>query len=214
MPPVVIFDIDGTLLDSAAGIVAGFRHALGAMGLAAPSEEELRSDLGPPVGDFLSGAGVPPHRLAEAVAAYRSFYAAEGMHQSRPYPGVPELLRILAQEGVLLGTATAKRTDTASAILALHGLATRFDVVNGTTDTITGKAETIAETLRRLGAVPTGSVMVGDRHSDISGAHACGLSAIGVTWGYGSRDELVRAGADRLVDTTAELLAALRRAPA
>jgi len=221
---VVVFDVDGTLLDSALGIVAGFRHAAETVGLPAPSEETLRSDLGPPMPDVLTSLGVPPERLADGVAAYRSFYASSGMHRSVSYEGVSALLDALVAAGVRLGTATAKRTQTAMAILGLHGLADRFTVVNGTTDRVTGKAETLAETLRRLGhpapadldpdAGAGWAAMVGDRHSDLAAARASGITAIGVTWGYGSRAELIEAGADLLVDDPDELRRVLLSGPA
>ena len=84
----VVFDIDGTLLDSAAGILAGFQHALRAGGVAVPAESELRVHLGPPLRDFLTLAGVPEDRLDGAAQAYHEFYLAEGLRQAAPYDGV------------------------------------------------------------------------------------------------------------------------------
>ena len=99
---------------------------------------------------------------------------------------------------VRLGTATAKRTDVAQAIMARHGLADYFQVINGADPTRTTKAETIGQTLADLGDPdPNAVVMVGDRHSDIAGGRACGVRTVGVTWGYGSRAELTTADARR-----------------
>ncbi len=202
----VIFDIDGTLLDSAGGIVAGFRHALTSVGFESPSDELLRSDLGPPVGHYFTSLGLGEDRLAEAVAAYHRYYRAVGMHEAQAYPGIVELLDH-RPPGLSLGTATAKRTDAAEAILEAHGLAEYFAVINGTDDRRTTKAETIAYTLDRLGDPdPATVIMVGDRHSDIAGGQECGLFSVGVTWGYGQRAELVEAGADVLIDRPEELL--------
>jgi phosphoglycolate phosphatase len=205
----VIFDIDGTLLDSATGIVAGFQHALRSVGFEPPDEQTLRSDLGPPVGLLFAGLGLPQDRIADAVAAYRTFYFAEGLQQASAYAGIIDLLDSLAPV-VPLGTATAKRTDVAEAIMAEHGLADYFRVINGTDQRRTTKAETIAQTLADLGdPSPADVVMVGDRHSDITGGRSCGLRTVGVTWGYGSRAELVAAAPDVLVDSPAELAALL-----
>lgn len=207
VPRAIVFDVDGTLLDSAPGIVAGFAHALRTMGLEPPDEAVLRSDLGPPVDIVLARFGVLPDRAAAAKLAYRTFYLAEGLQLSVPYPGVPELLDGLAERGVALGTATAKRTETARAILDHHGLADRFQVVNGTTDTRITKQDTIAATLALMDVEPGPDVwMVGDRHLDISAARLCGVRSIGVSWGYGSRAELVEAAPDLIVDHPAELL--------
>jgi phosphoglycolate phosphatase len=206
----VVFDIDGTLLDSADGIVAGFRHALESVGATSPDDASLRSDLGPPVGDYFTALGLAENQVREAVLAYRAFYTADGLYRASPYEGVVELLDHLVS-WIPLGTATAKRTDTAQAILTAHDLAHYFTVVNGTEETRTTKPETLADTLQRLGSPDPGRVvMVGDRHSDITAGLVCGVFSVGVTWGYGPVDELRDAGADALVDSPAELLKALR----
>lgn len=186
--------------------MAGFRHALTSVGFAAPSEDELRSDLGPPVGDLFAGLGVPRDRMEPAIAAYRAYYREKGMQQARVYAGIPELLDRLGTSAVL-GTATAKLTTVVTDFLSLHGLIDHFAVVNGTDDTHHTKTETLTRTLELLGGPDPGQVlMVGDRHSDIAAAHACGVAAVGVLWGYGSPAELEKSGPDHLLGHPAELL--------
>lgn len=205
-PPTVVFDIDGTLLDSAPGIIAGFQHALRSVGFPAPDAVALRGDLGPPVGDIFTSWGLPAGLLDEAVLAYRAFYLRHGLQQSTPYPGVLEVLERLREAGAGLATATAKRTELARAILDHHRLSTYFDVVNGTDDQHHTKTETLRHTLELLGRPPVQSVMmVGDRHSDLTAGRNCAVLAVGVTWGYGSRDELAAASVP-LVQRPAELL--------
>ncbi len=199
----VVFDIDGTLLDSAAGILAGFRHALEAGGVSAPAEAELRVHLGPPLRDFLTLAGVAPELLDEAAQTYHDFYLAEGLQQAAPYAGIEPLLSRLAEAGVTLATASAKRTTTAQAILAAHGLAPFFTVIGGTDETHLTKAQTIAAVLTELAADPASTIMVGDRSHDIDGAHTVHVDAIGALWGYGVEDELAAAGADWLAEDVA-----------
>jgi len=202
--------VDGCLLDSADGIVAGYQHALASVGFPVPTEAVLRSDLGPPVGTLFTTLGLAEVELERAVAAYRRYYAEEGMHRSGPYPGVVELLAELTGRGIVLGTATAKLTPVAQAILDLHGLSGSFAVVNGTDPTHHTKTETLTRTLELLGDPdPATVVMVGDRHSDIAAAHACGVVSVGVCWGYGSRDELSASEAHHLVDSPEELLGLL-----
>ena len=198
-----MFDIDGTLLDSAAGILAGFQRALRAGGVVVPSEAELRVHLGPPLRDFLTLAGVVPDRLDGAAQAYHDFYLAEGLQQATPYAGVEELLGRLVEAGVTLATASAKRTTTARAILAAHGLAPFFTVIGGTDETHLTKAQTIAAVLAELAADPATTIMVGDRSHDIDGAHTVDVRAVGALWGYGVEDELVTAGADWLAPDVA-----------
>lgn len=202
----VVLDIDGTLVDSAEGIVAGFRHALTAVGVAVPSDATLASDLGPPLTVLLPAYWVPRERLDEAVAAYRAFYFREGLQRATPYEGVADVLTGLAGR-YLLGTATAKRTDTARATLEAHGLASTFGVVNGLADDHPSKAATLAQTLELLGGVdPAAAVMVGDRRSDIAAGQVVGTRTVGVLWGYGSRAELEGAGADVLLEHPRQLL--------
>jgi phosphoglycolate phosphatase len=180
------------------------------VGFPVPSEQVLRSDLGPPVGTLFAGLGLTGGELEAAVAAYRRFYAEDGIRRSSVYPGVADLLDVLVERGTVLATATAKLTPVARAILDLHGLADRFTVVNGTDPDHSTKTETLTRTLELLaGPPPTEVLMVGDRHSDITAARACGVGSVGVCWGYGSTDELEAAGADHLVHSPAELLALL-----
>ena len=202
----VVFDVDGTVLDSAPGIVAGFDHALRSVGLTPPDDATLRSDLGPPLALLLTSFGVGPDRLEDALAAYRAFYLREGRFMAAPYPGMAEVLDTLAGR-LPLGTATAKRSDTALATLQAHDLVAPFTAVNGVDDQHTTKAETLAHTIEQLGAPdPTLVVMVGDRHSDVAAGRACGVRTVGVTWGYGSRAELAAADADVLLDHPEQLL--------
>ena len=202
----VVFDIDGTLLDSADGIVAGFACALRSVGVEPPDDATLRSDLGPPLDLQLAALGLAPSLVAEAVLAYRAYYQREGRFLAAPYPGIPEVLRTLGADRPL-GTATAKRTDVARSVLQAHDLDTAFRVINGVEEGRTTKAQTIAHTLELLGRPqPARVVMVGDRHSDITGAQACGVPTVGVLWGYGSRAELEAAGADLLLDRPEQLV--------
>jgi phosphoglycolate phosphatase len=204
--PTVVFDIDGTLLDSAAGIVAGFQHALRSVGFEPPDAARLRSDLGPPVELIFSGLGLPQADVEPAVQAYRQFYLAQGIEQSSPYDGVVALLEQLRAAGVRLGTATAKRTPIARAIIDHHGLGDYFEVVNGTDDEHSTKSATLAYTLELMGVPATADVvMVGDRHSDISAARDLGVLPVGVTWGYGTRAELEPMAA-LLIDHPRQLL--------
>lgn len=200
---VVVFDIDGTLLDSAAGILAGFGVALAAGGVAVPDEASLRIHLGPPLRDFLSFSGVAAERIDEAAQAYHDYYLTDGLRRSTAYPGIETLLRRARAAGLRLATASAKRSSTARAIITEHGLAPYFEVIGGTDEHRLTKAETLAGVLSDLSAEPTRTIMVGDRRHDIEGAHACGVRAIGVRWGYGVGDELAEAGADWLADDVA-----------
>jgi phosphoglycolate phosphatase len=150
-------------------------------------------------------------RVGEAVAAYRRHYGESGLFGSVPYPGIGESLEAMKRSGLRIHLATSKREIFASRILAHLKLAACFDGIHGSVPggALDHKPELLADILSRHGLAPSRSVMVGDRRHDISGAHAVGMRGLGVLWGYGTRDELETAGADRLVESPADLARAV-----
>lgn len=216
-PDLVLLDLDGTLTDSAPGIVASIRYALDALGLPAPDDAVLRGFLGPPLTvTFGQGLGLPPEQVDAAIAKYRERYHDVGLYENAVYPGVVEMLDTLAPE-VPLAVATSKPTYSATLILEHFGLADRFAFIGGAD--LAGerhdKAAVIAHTLDELAArgvvAPAGrTVMVGDREHDVLGAGRFGIAAVGVLWGYGSAEELTSSGAVALATSPADLPPLLR----
>ena len=161
--------------------------------------------------DEVARALVPdaaPDLIAEIVAAYRRCsVAAAG--EVPAFPGIPELIGALADRGVALGIATSKSIEVAEPVLRALGLRDRFAVVEGTRveELGTGKATVVARALAGLGQLgaPRATALVGDRAHDVVGAHAHGLRAFGVLWGYGGREELEASGADALLERPADL---------
>lgn len=208
----VLFDLDGTITDSAPVILDALEVTLAELGLPVPVREELLHYVGPPLTEgFERFAGLTGQANSEAVALYRSHYR-ETMCQAPLYDGVPALIGALAATGTPVALATSKRETFAAEILAHDGLSPLFTVVAGAGEGDQGgtKAEVIASALRRLrkaGANLDRVVHVGDRAHDVEGAAAQGLDCIGVLWGYGDSDEL--AGARWQVRTPAELAAVL-----
>jgi phosphoglycolate phosphatase len=196
----VLFDLDGCIVDSLASIIRCWNETLPTFGLAVPSEADIRAHIGPPVvvaaRSFAPGADdVTVAKLAEDVA---------------PYPGMVELLTSLAAEGMTLGLATSKSEEVALPLLDRLGLTPLFTVIEGThvDEPGTDKATVIARAMTRLAPIRP-AAHIGDREHDIEGAHANGLTAIGVLWGYGSEAELVNARADAVMSTPADLGRAL-----
>ena len=145
-------------------------------------------------------------RIEAGIAAYRAHYSEVGLHQFQLYPGIAEIVPTLATRTRIF-VVTSKRTVFARRIIESLALATTISGVYGTEPDgrLDDKADLIAAVLRSENLDPRNTVMVGDRLHDINGAHANGMRAIGVLWGYGSRTELEQAGADTLVETPAEL---------
>jgi phosphoglycolate phosphatase len=210
--PVVLFDLDGTLVDSEPGIRASHHHTLATFGLEA-DDATVRRWIGAVLREALLGLGIPEGHLEEAVAAYRCHYAATGIYQSRLYDGVVEMLRALATSGATLCVATSKLTTSADQVLEHSGISSYFKFVAGSTPDRSreGKEAIIAHVLDLLGRRALGVVsMVGDTKWDVRGAVRNGARPIGVTWGYGTEAELRAAGAEVIVAGPAELTAIFR----
>lgn len=202
----VLLDVDGTLIDSAPGIIAGYRRVLEHFALPEPSTEALMADIGPSLEVIMSRWGVPKDHLGEATTVYRAFYQAQGAAMASVYPGVVDMLDGLRSAGFRLATATAKRTSNAAAVLDTNGLASYFDVIGAAEDPDRrSKAAIIGWTLEQLAVPAAAAAMVGDRHYDIDGAVTCGVAPIGVTWGYGTDEELRSAGATSVIDSPDQL---------
>jgi phosphoglycolate phosphatase len=210
---LVLFDLDGTLVDSTPGIWASVRAAAAALGLPEPTPEQLRGMVGPPLQDgFALVLGVPPDDVPRAVAAYRAHYSAGALLDATVYPGVPGLLTALVDAGATLAVATSKPEPFAVRLLAHAGLLPAFASVHGATfdGTVRHKDQVVAAA---LAAHPDGErpVLVGDRAHDVLGAAAHGLPCIGAGWGPAPPGELADAGAAVVAATPAEVRTALQR---
>lgn len=208
----VLIDMDGTLSDSAPGILGSLRRALDDLGLPRIDGAVERSVLGPPFAESL-----PPLVGADHVDAvierYRTHYAT-GMFDTRPYDGVADVLADLRPRGITLAVATSKPEFYAVPIVEHLGMAGMFATIGG--DALDGslatKALVIGEVLHRLGDPdPDTVLMIGDRAHDVVGARAHGVDCLGAGWGYGAPGELATAGALDVFERPAQLRAALDR---
>src|SRR3954451_11595204 len=189
---VVLFDLDGTLSDPAEGIFNSVRNAVAVLGLSPLTDRALREFIGPPLRESFAGLGLGPSGVEAAIVAYRAHFSEVGLYENAPYPGIEAALRELLAGGLRLAVATSKPTVFAERILAHFALDGYFDAVVGSEldGRRSDKHEIIIATLRRLSALPTCGVMVGDRKHDILGAARAGMSCIGVSWGYAEVGEL------------------------
>jgi phosphoglycolate phosphatase len=206
----VLLDLDGTLVDSASGILGSLREAFDELGLAW-SDADLGGHLvGPPLYETLP-AIVGDEATAVVMPVYRRIYAERGFLSSTPYPGVDALLQSLADGNRRVALATSKAEFSARRILDNHGWTPLFAAIVGDTPDAGRPTKThiIAEVMQQLSAAPGDTVMVGDRSHDVVGARANGLACIGAGWGYAEPGELAHAGATSVCDTVADLREAL-----
>lgn len=186
----VLFDLDGTLVDSIELILASHRHATLEVLGASPSDDVLRRGIGIPL---LTQMRTLDHdRADELVAAYRVFNHANHDALLRSYDGLLELCTRLHGDGVQLGVVTSKTLPITEKAFALIDFAPLLDVVVTADQTSQHKPhpEPIYEALRRLDSPSSGACYVGDSPYDMQAAHAAGVDAIGVTWGAFTGDEL------------------------
>lgn len=194
--PAIVFDLDGTLVDSLPDIVASFLAAFDRVGLPRPADAAVRGTVGMPLEEMYA-AFAPDTAVADLAAAYRSHYPQHFQDRSRPFPGVPEVLDELGRRGFARAVATTKRTDMARRFVDAMGLSPLLDHVQGT-DGIPHKPapDVVLAALAALGA--QGSWMVGDTVTDVQAGKAAGLATYAVTWGTHDRDTLARAEPDAL----------------
>jgi len=209
----VLFDLDGTIIDSAPGIVQSIAHTLRAMDRPVPPMKELLHWVGPPLPQsFESRGGIEPDRVDEAVSIYREQYLNVGAYDAKIFDGMGAILRDLRAEGRHLAIATSKPTTPATLMLEHFTLVPYFSVIAAAADDESrGEKHLIIDDaltgLANLGIGPSRVLMVGDRIHDIEGARQHGIPCAIVRWGYGTSDEW--AHAEHQIDTPRQLRALL-----
>ncbi len=200
----VLFDLDGTLTDSMPGIFGCIKYALTALGREVPDDTALKSFLGPPLfHSFRTVCGLSEKESDMAVRLYRERYADVMISENSFYDGAADMLERLFDAGASIAMATSKPQQYAEKIADGFGIARYFAAIVGASpdDKQCGKAYLIEKALAAAAADKQGAVMVGDRRYDIEGAVACGIHSIGAVYGYGSKEELLSAGAEFLAES-------------
>ena len=211
---IVLFDLDGTLTDPGIGITNSVMYALKTFGIDVEDRSRLYKFIGPPLSQsFERFYGFSPEDARAAVEAYRVYFSDKGIFENTVFEGIEALLKTLKSQNKVLALATSKPEVYALRILEHFHLAEYFDLVCGSLlgGERTDKGEVIAWAMHRMTAEQgiehpeASAVMVGDREHDMIGAKRNHIPAIGVLFGYGSREELSEAGAWELAETVDDL---------
>ena len=206
----ILFDLDGTLTDPGLGITNSVMHALRKHQIEVADRRELYAFIGPPLKDsFMKYYGFSEEDAVRAIDEYREYFRPRGIYENEVYPGVPELLQTLKENGRRLILATSKPDEFSIEIMKHFGLYEYFDFFSCATmnEKKVTKPEIIQYALDELKITDLDScVMIGDREHDILGAKAAGIRSIGVLYGYGSREELEQAGATYISETVRGIL--------
>lgn len=211
--PVVLFDIDGTLLDTREFVHAGFEHAFTVHGVQPPARHVLAPHIGRPLEQIYAEFG-SPERVPELIEAHRSFQV-NNLHLSVIYPGTAEVLERLRGEGVRMAAVTSRSRRSSISTLELAGIARYFETVISAEDTHVLKPDPapLLLALGRMGCdpAPGQQAMVGDTHNDVDAGKAIGAFTVGVTFGFHGAD-VAHAEPDALIDDIRHLPAALGHA--
>ena len=214
---VILFDLDGTMADTAIGITKSIRFALAKFGISEESDETLTSFIGAPLLPFFKEHySLSEDDARRALDFYRERYAETGILETSIYPGIPSLLRELKGAGKRLIVATLKPAVYAERILSHFRLRDNFDHVFGPAlgDGEPTKTEIIKRALTEASNTPRDAIlMVGDRVHDVAGARTNGIDSVAVTYGYGAMDELQQADPTYIVNSVEELRALLDSSP-
>ena len=209
----IFFDLDGTLTDPAVGITTSVKYALDKMGRPTGDISEYNRFIGPPLrNSFREWYGMSAEEAEQAVAYYREYFSPTGIFQNRVYDGIPEALSRLIGDGYGIALATSKPEVFARRILERFDLEKYFDFIGGSTldGTREEKWEVVKFVLDETGCAARDVIMVGDRENDIIGAKKNGVRSLGVLYGYGTREELVSAGADAVCESVEKLYDAIK----
>ncbi len=213
---LILFDCDGTLVDSQHMITAAMAEAFAGCGLAPPSGPEVRRVVGlslaPAVARLLPDGAADMDMIGNVTEAYKKAFQRlrkEGREEPL-YDGVGEMLEALATAGYAMGVATGKSTRGLKAVLALHGLGAYFTTLQ-TADDHPGKPHPgmVEHAMIEAGAAPGTTVIVGDTTFDMEMALAAAARGLGVSWGYHGPDELLAAGASRVLNSVPEIVPAI-----
>lgn len=209
---LILFDLDGTLIDSEIGITRSMEYALLTLDVEPPTRTVLRSWIGPPLhASFPSVLGEDEARVDLAVHHYRERFNDIGWTEHTVYPGIDELIALLASRGETLAVVTSKIDEQARRIVGSLPFGHHFDAVHGPAAGVRSseKVALVARALREARGTADDTAMIGDRRFDIEGARGNGVLGIGVLWGFGERDELREAGAEHIVAKPSEIVECL-----
>lgn len=205
----ILFDLDGTLTDSAIGIINAIMYAIKKCGIDVKDRNSLYKFVGPPLVDsFQKYYGFSKEEAETALKYYREYYREKGIFENLVYDGLECLLKTLKDNNKTLIVATSKPRVFAEQVLEHFNIAKYFTYIAGSEfdGTRNNKGEVIKYALKNCNITDLSTVvMIGDREHDIIGAKQAGVKSIGVLYGYGDRNELEKAGADFIADTVKDI---------
>ncbi|MBW7570089.1 HAD family hydrolase [Succinivibrio faecicola] len=210
----ILFDLDGTLTESGIGIKRSVQYALKNFNIDETDDEKLRLFIGPPLFDsFTNRYGLNEEQANKAIELYRERYREKGIFENRLYDGIKNMLSELKARDLILAVASSKPEVFVIKILKFFDIDKYFSVITGASldGKLSAKKDVIRKTLEMLNATNNKDqcIMIGDREHDVKGAIENSINCIGCLWGYGSENELKKAGCSILVSTPDQITSIL-----
>lgn len=207
----VIFDFDGTVVDTGEGILKSLQYSFEQMGREIPDMSDLKKFIGPPIHySYTHFYGVSEDEVGEYIKKYRERYKIKGIYESVLYCGMKELLCELRSRGVKLGIASSKPEHLIYSVADYLGITDMFDAIVGVKlddSNHSTKTGLVLEAMKKLGATDKSKVlMVGDRCFDIDGAAGAGVDSCGALWGYGNEEEFRAHNATYIISESSDAI--------
>lgn len=204
----VFFDFDGTIADTGEGIFSSVEYAIEEMGFSPLPFDRLRTFIGPPIFEsFRRELGMNDEQAAVAVEKYRERYSESGIFRLRVYDGIEDLIKQIKKSGIKVAIASSKPEKFVMRLIDYLNISPLIDFIAApeSDKAPEGKTVLVEKAVNRFGVDKTRALMVGDRYFDIDGANGAGVESVGVTFGYGSREELEKAGSTYLADNADDI---------
>lgn len=204
----VLFDLDGTVINSKEGIFNSLRYTFSRIGIGEQDEAVMQKFIGPSIGGMMMELyGLSLSEAEEAVKIYRQYYAEKGIYECTPYENIGELFRELQKNDILVAIATKKPEMFTLRIMDWLGFSANTNCICGASkdDHGNSKASIIERAVSELGVEKVDAVMVGDTLYDTVGAREAGVDFIGVLYGFGDKKSMEKEGGQKFAATVAEL---------
>lgn len=204
----VLLDFDGTIADTGEGIFSSVRYAIEAMGFDPLPEETIHTFIGPPIfSSFRRELNLSDEDSAKAVEKYRERYVEDGIYKLKVYDGLEKLMNDMKKSGIKLAIASSKPENFIVKILEFLKSDNLFDYISAPENDKAPESKTalVERAVNHLGIDKSRAVMIGDRYFDIDGANGAGIDSIGVTFGFGSKEELQNAGATFIAENVDDI---------
>lgn len=187
MIKAILFDLDGTLLDTSEGIMDSVKYTIHELKLPKLSKNTILKFVGPPIqNSLMEYCGLSTEDAQKGANVFRDYYRTQALFKATPYPGILELLQLLKNKGVKIGVATYKREDYALEILSHFGISRFCDVIHGAdNNNVLSKGDIVNMCINEIAVNKSEVILIGDTDHDANGAFACNVNFIGVSWGFG-----------------------------